>query len=168
MLSSHSTSISVGVGSVEDIIEAIFSDSIGGDSIKCVRRNSIEPNHTMLYQTSTCYHFHDRLPCFNSVRSSVSWAAICHRGPCNCTKLYETALVQPRQLLPNVGSAMRIESRRQILPCGILLWYPQGSCPSRVCSCDISMSKYTFFQTGEQIRIDQCCIVAICVWLRVT
>ena len=30
-----------------------------GDSIKCarVRRYSIEPNHGMLYQISTCYHF---------------------------------------------------------------------------------------------------------------
>ena len=37
-----STSISVGVGSVEDIIEVMFPDSIGGDSIKCVRRNQAQ------------------------------------------------------------------------------------------------------------------------------
>ena len=59
-----SSSNSVGVGSVENMTEVLFPDSISGDSIKCVRRNSIEPNHAMLYQISTCYHLHDRLLCF--------------------------------------------------------------------------------------------------------
>ena len=66
-----STSISVGVGSVENMTEVLFPDSISGDSIKCVRHNLIEPNHAMLYQISTCYHIHYRILCFNSVRSSV-------------------------------------------------------------------------------------------------